>query len=493
MSTPNSIIRSFFQVVEENPNKTAIIWKEDSLSYTQLAKWVEAYANFFTAKGVKRGDRILFHGQTSLRFPAIYLACHRIGAVAVPVDARMAPAERNELFIQIEPAIALFPGSLETSFAVEELDQDIDTHQPGVINPFPEGNEIADILFTTGTTGSRKGVQLTHENIFAGATNSNEFIGNTPDDKEIIPLPLHHAFGLRRLRVNLMMGATAILEEGFMFPQRFFDHISEGATGLCMVPTGFQVVKKLMKDRYIPHFRKLRYIEFGSMPMPADQKRELAEQLPSTRICMHYGLTEVAANIFTEFHDDIDHLDTLGKPSPNVDVAIMNESMTPLPNGEIGEIAVRGSIQTPGYWNDPERSHQVLVDGWFKTGDLGLQQDSGHIEMKGRNDDVMNIGGKKVFPQEIERQIQQHPSVQDCACVSIGNDLLGEQIHAFIMTRSEQLSRQEWVPFLRESLDSYKIPAQFTYVNSIPYTSTGKKKREALITKRDIKKPGTSE
>lgn len=136
MSTPNSIIQSFFQVVEENPNKIAIIWKDESLSYRQLAQWVEAYAHFFTAKGLKRGDRILFHGQTSLRFPAIYLACHRIGAVAVPVDARMAPGKRNELFIQIEPAIALFPGSLETSFAFEELDQDIDTHQPGVINPF---------------------------------------------------------------------------------------------------------------------------------------------------------------------------------------------------------------------------------------------------------------------------------------------------------------------------------------------------------------------
>ena len=199
MSTPNSIIQSFFQVVEENPNKTAVIWKDHSLSYTQLAQWVEAYAYFFKAKGVKRGDRILFHGQTSLRYPAIYLACHRIGAVAVPVDARMAPVERNELFIQIEPALALFPGSLETSFAFEELDQDIGTYQPGVINTFPEGNEIADILFTTGTTGSRKGVQLTHENILAAAANTNEFIGNTPHDKEIIPLPLHHAFGLRRL------------------------------------------------------------------------------------------------------------------------------------------------------------------------------------------------------------------------------------------------------------------------------------------------------
>ena len=489
MSTPKSIIQSFVQVVEENPNKTAIIWKEDSLSYTQLAQWVEAYAYFFTAKGVKRGDRILFHGQTSLRFPAIYLACHRIGAVAVPVDARMAPAERNELFNQIEPAIALFPVSLETSFAFEELDQGIETHQPEVINPFPEGNEMADILFTTGTTGSRKGVQLTHENIFAGAANSNEFIGNTPHDKEIIPLPLHHAFGLRRLRVNLMMGATAILEEGFMFPQRFFDHISEGATGLCMVPTGFQVVKKLMKNRYIPYFQKLNYIEFGSMPMLAEQKRELAEQLPSTRICMHYGLTEVAANIFTEFHDDAAHLDTLGKPSPNVDVAVMDASMNPVSVGELGEIAVRGSIQTPGYWNDPERSQQVLVNGWFRTGDLAILTPSGHIQMKGRNDDVINIGGKKVFPQEIEQYLMSHPSVQDCACCSVVNELMGEQIQAFIVSNDTKLSTQEWVNILRESLDSYKIPTQFEYVDSIPYTNTGKKKREALVNERAHKKP----
>ena len=232
-----------------------------------------------------------------------------------------------------------------------------------------------------------------------------------------------------------------------------------------------------MKDRYIPHFRKLRYIEFGSMPMPAEQKRELAEQLPSTRICMHYGLTEVAANIFTEFHDDIDYLDTLGKPSPNVDVAIMNESMISLPNGEIGEIAVRGSIQTPGYWNDPERSHQVLVNGWFKTGDLGLQQDSGHIQMKGRNDDVMNIGGKKVFPQEIEHQIQQHPSVQDCACVSIENDLLGEQIHAFIISRSEQLSRQEWVPFCVNRSIHLKFRRSLPMLIAYPIPALVRKKR----------------
>ena len=120
-----------------------------------------------------------------------------------------------------------FPTSLEASFLFEDLYQEIEMHQPELTVSFPERNEIADILFTTGTTGSRKGVQLSHENIFAGATNSNEFIGNTHDDKEIIPLPLHHAFGLRRLRVNLMMGATSVLEEGFMFPQRFFDHISE--------------------------------------------------------------------------------------------------------------------------------------------------------------------------------------------------------------------------------------------------------------------------
>jgi acyl-CoA synthetase (AMP-forming)/AMP-acid ligase II len=130
---------------------------------------------------LKRGDRILFHGQTSLRFPAIYLACHRIGAVAVPVDARMAPAERNELFIQIEPAIALFPGSLETSFAFEELDQGYRYSSTRSNKPFSlKAMRLQIFYLPTGTTGSRKGVQLTHENIFAGAANSNEFIGNSP-------------------------------------------------------------------------------------------------------------------------------------------------------------------------------------------------------------------------------------------------------------------------------------------------------------------------
>jgi long-chain acyl-CoA synthetase len=167
----------------------------------------------------------------------------------------------------------------------------------------------------------------------------------------------------------------------------------------------------------------------------------------------------------------------------------MDASMNPVSVGELGEIAVRGSIQTPGYWKDPERSQQVLVNGWFRTGDLAILTPSGHIQMKGRNDDVINIGGKKVFPQEIEQYLMSHPSVQDCACCSVVNELMGEQIQAFIVSNDTKLSTQEWVNILRESLDSYKIPTQFEYVDSIPYTNTGKKKREALVNERAHKKP----
>ena len=156
MSNSNSIIQSFFQVAEEKPHKTAIIWKEDSISYVELRQWVNAYAHYFKTAGVNRGDSVLFHGQSSIRFSAIYLACHFIGAIAVPLDARMAPAERNELHQKIKPALALFPSSLEASFSFEELDKDIEMHRPEVAGFFPGSNEIADILFTTGTTGSRK-------------------------------------------------------------------------------------------------------------------------------------------------------------------------------------------------------------------------------------------------------------------------------------------------------------------------------------------------
>lgn len=151
-----------------------------------------------------------------------------------------------------------------------------------------------------------------------------------------------------------------------------------------------------MKDRYIEYFKKLKYIEFGSSPMKMEEKQELAVNLPNTRICMHYGLTEAAANIFIEFHEAVGKLHALGKPSPNVMVAILSDDGKEKPTGEIGEIGVKGEIQTPGYWEKPELTEKAFINKWFKTGDLGYKDEEGYVFLSGRKDDVINVGGKSI-------------------------------------------------------------------------------------------------
>lgn len=485
MKPPTSIVEGFFREAGTHPDKTAIVWKKQTFSYAEVSENVLRAAYFLISKGVKKGDRVAFYGDKTPLFAYTYLATHLIKAIAVPLDVKL-PEDRLLYLLNLtEPSILLHPTKANDRFPQFPFSEEL--LETGMLEyyDFPKEDDVADILFTTGTTGNAKGVQLTHRNIQAGAVNSNEFIGNDSSDTEIIPLPLHHAFGLRRLRTNLMLGGTVILIDGFMFPKLFFEGIEKyGATGICMVPAGFSVVRKLSKNQYDLYFRNLKYIEFGSSPMKMNDKLELVERLPDTRICMHYGLTEVAANIFTEFHDAGKKLNSIGKPSPNVSIGILNENGEQLERGAIGEIAVKGDIQTPGYWQNPELTEAAFINGWFRTGDLGFEDEEGYIFLSGRKDDVINVGGKKVFPDEIENALNGHESIIDSVCISDieGDDITGEKIKAFIVLEKGNLipDSKQLTQFLRDRLEPYKIPAEYHVIEKIPLTSSGKKQRDKL-------------
>ena len=477
----DSIVRGFFEAADRTPQKIAVYYGEQTISYENLRNDVLRTAQSLDNWSVTTGDRVLFYGEKSIDFICTYLACHVLGAVSVPVDVQMPMDEIAKVYDRVAPRVALFPAIKEWPFSFQEWGGAFKSDTPYQLVQYPDPHEVADLLFTTGTTGQKKGVLLTHQNIWAGATNSNAFIGNTSEDSEIIPLPLHHAFGLRRLRTNLMLGSSVHLIQGFMLPKRIAEAIALGATGICMVPSGLEVIKKLTKNTYDTSLSKLSYIEFGSMPMDLELKGELIERLPNTKLCMHYGLTEVAANIFIEFHQDRDHLHTLGRPSPNVGIGIMSESGQLLPQGNLGEIVVKGTVQTPGYWNDDNLTKHSRKNGWFRTGDLGVITPEGYVQLKGRNDDIINVGGKKVFPQEIEDVINQHPDISDSICISVSARLLGEQVKAYVvMEPKRSLHKEALIEFLRAFLEPYKIPVYFEEITSIPTTSSGKKKRDAL-------------
>lgn len=481
---PNSIVEGFFNSAELNPSKTALIFKNEEIDYRQVAINVRKVAGFLESKGVVAGDRVIFYGQKHPLFAYTYLAIHALNAVAVPVDVKLPEDGYHKIVEQVEPALILHKIQNRQNIKQFDFNEALLDGDEAKIKRIPSSDEIADILFTTGTTGGGKGVQLTHRNILAGAINSNQFIGNIGDDTEIIPLPVHHAFGLRRLRTNLFLGATAVLIDGFMFPKLFFEAIEKfGANGICMVPAGFEVVKKLMKDRYIEHFKKLKYIEFGSSPMALETKYELIGHLPDTRICMHYGLTEVAANIFIEFNESQQKLSSLGTSSPNVEVNILGSNEVFCNDGDVGELVVRGEIRTPGYLNNDELTEKTAFNEWFRTGDLGFKDSDGYIHLRGRVDDVINVGGKKVFPAEIENVLESHDLVKESAVIASRSEssITGEEIVAFVVIKQGAVfNRTELIQFLREHLESYKVPSMIKEIGSIPKTSSGKKQRDRL-------------
>jgi long-chain acyl-CoA synthetase len=339
---------------------------------------------------------------------------------------------------------------------------------------------IADLLYTTGTTGNKKGVVLTHANILAAARNITSFVGNGPEDVEVVPLPLSHSFGLGRLRCLAVTGNTMVLEPslgtGAPVVKRILD---TRATGLALVPAGFEILRRMTGDALGQARDHLHYIEIGSAPMRPETRQWLTELLPHTRICHHYGLTEASRAAFTEYHSDAHKLGTAGRAAPNVEIAICDEVGRELPVGEIGEVVVRGGMVMREYWKQPELTQQTFCAAGLKTGDIGYLDSDGYLFLIARRGDLINVGGRKVAPDEIENLLCQLEGVRDVACVAEPDELLGECVKAYLVTE-RMIGRAEVAAFLRTRLEEYKIPQVIEQIASIPRTSSGKIQRQML-------------
>lgn len=483
------IVRELLNNAVKHPKKTAIIADGEEFSYEWLGRRVIATACFLKEHGVKKGERVMFGAVKSVDFALMYFGSHAAAAVAQPVNMKLSSEKLEYIFNQSEPALLWYPeDKLSAEFQAKSFSlQKIENYLPEDIRSFKVDvteEDTADLLFTTGTTGNPKGVELTHLNITAGAVNTNEFIGNTAGDREIVPLPLFHAFGLRRLRTNMLLGGSVVMIDGFMRPDLIFEGFEKwNATGMCMVPAGYGVIRKLTGEKLGLYKDQLKYIEFGSSPMKMEDKKQICELLPNTRICMHYGLTEAAANIFIEFHESYNKLNSLGKPSPNIQIRIGDEQGNALDTGEEGEILVNGDVLMKGYWKDGARTDATFVQGWLRTGDIGYKDEENYIFLKGRKDDIINIGGKKVSPQEVEKVLNALPGVEESACISIDDPsgIRGKVIKAFIVSKNkEDFDVPGLRNALRELLEAYKIPEVFEWISRLPKTASGKLQRDKL-------------
>jgi fatty-acyl-CoA synthase len=340
-------------------------------------------------------------------------------------------------------------------------------------------DDAVNIQFTSGTTGSPKGVTLTHHNIL----NNGYFVGRamrlTEQDRICIPVPLYHCFGM-------VMGNLASLTLGaaMVYPGEGFDPLAtlqtverEKCTALYGVPTMF------IAELDHPEFAKfdLSSLRTGIMagaPCPIEVMRRVNEKMNMRDVTIAYGMTETSPVSFQSATDDPlqRRVSTVGRIHPHVEVKVVNLEGRVVPHGEPGELCTRGDSVMLGYWDEPEKTADVLDEnGWMHTGDLGVIDDEGYCNIVGRIKDMVIRGGENLYPREIEEFLYRHPKIQDVQIFGVADDRYGEELCAWIRIRSgEALTAEEVRAFCQGQIAHNKIPRYVEFVDEFPMTVTGK-------------------
>ncbi len=477
--TRASVVCSICRMAENQPAATALVIGNEAVTYRQLADSIASVAAWYSSRGVKAGDYVALGAVKCKEFIACYFAAHALGATVVNLDPEL-NAERLKYILGVTNPTLLVGVNHENSLPFSAVDTDTVAALPEL----PPTDTVADLMFTTGTTGAPKGVPLTHANLAAAASQINRFIGNNAADVEVVALPICHSFGMGRVRCVLSVGGTVVLVPGFSNVKLLFHTLKAyKATGFAFVPAAWAYLQRMSSDKLAEYASTLRYIEIGSAPMSAEARLHLMRLFPKTRICMHYGLTEASRSSFIEFHSEKAHLNTAGKASPDVLIRIYSPAGELMPTGEEGEICVKGHHVMQHYL-DANPAEKVHFDGFFRTGDWGVLDSAGYLTVLSRTKDIINCGGKKISPEEVEAVLLTVPGVAECACVPMPDPqgLLGEVVKAILVSEaSPRPDAQTLHSVVASKLESYKCPVVYEWRASLPRTASGKLQRRMLI------------
>ncbi len=434
--------------------------------------------------GARAGDRILIVAENCVATAAFVFGASRLGARAVPVNARMTDAELARIVAHATPRVSVFTSGASCDAARHGGQAEGVTTGFGDIriatDPHAiaeDGHDVAVILYTTGTTGAPKGVMLTHENLdFAGAA-SARLRSMTPRDRVYGALPLTHVFGLASmLTAGAVAGAEVQLEARFS-PHALLAALRDGVTVLPAVPQMHALLMKHTAEAGLARLEeaKLRYVSSGAAPLDPAWKRK-AEEFYGLPLQNGYGMTESTAGISGTLNAFGDPDISVGPPLPGCEVEIAAPDAT-----GVGEILTRGPHVMKGYYREPALTAEVLSEaGWLSTGDLGRIDDRGRLHVVGRKKELIIRSGFNIYPPEVEAALNDHPQVVQSAV--IGRARAGnEDILAFVQSAAGGIEPAALAAFVAERLSGYKCPSAIFVVDALPAAATGKILKHKLL------------
>jgi fatty-acyl-CoA synthase len=500
--------------VNEDPRRPFVAFEDRRLTYAQVDAQADALAAALHELGIEAGDRIALTLPNWPEFVVSAFAAAKLGAVIVPLNPRFTPPELQYMLRHSESVAVVtaenwegidylarfeqFLGVLPDlqyvlSVGEEDLWYDDRIHQfedlvsSGEGRAYPRWQGSADepfaILYTSGTMGKPKGVQLTHENLMANAALSADALGLVAEDVVFGVNTLFNAFGIGTGVLGTMVaGASLVLHEGYDPGQALEIVERERVTVFHGVPTNFVLALNApgVEGRDLG---TLRTGVVAGAPVPEELVQRIQRELvPGIRV--GYGMTETGNLVSVNAPDDPrgKQVATVGRPLPETDVRIIDVDGSVLPVESVGEVAVRGPGVMAGYYRQPGETAQVFTaDGYFLTGDLGMVDEEGFLHIIGRRKEMIIRGGFNVYPREVEDRLHAHPAVLDVAVVGLPDEILGEVACACIVpVEGAIVTGEEIREFCREVLADYKVPDLVRFLDSFPLTGSGKVRRVEL-------------
>jgi acyl-CoA synthetase (AMP-forming)/AMP-acid ligase II len=484
----------------DRPGQLAIEYRQRRLSYAQL--WHESgrLAATLRREGIGKGDRVVFLGRNPDLYFLLLYGCSSIGAVFVPLNWRLAAAELGQALEDCEPRLVLadrdFAQLLEGEggqrWPVRKFSIDAQTGAHDLetwlaetaladrIAAEPE--DVAVILYTSGTTGRAKGVQLTHRCLLAPRQAEQELGAwmqwNAPHEKLLAALPLFHIGCLSAAMMAFYRGISVLLMDA-ADPELVLAAIADRRpTRALLVPT---LINTMLAAPRLGEYdlSSLRLILYGGSPI-APQTLSRALNAFRCEFAQGYGMSEVAGTcVFLQPQDhdpaQAQRLLSIGKAGPTADLDVRDADGCPVPEGVVGEIWVRSIGLMKGYWRKPEEDARQIVDGWYRSGDAGYRDAEGYFYLTDRFKDMIVSGAENIYPAEIESALAAHPAVMESAVIGIPHERWGEAVHAIVVLRSGQsATAEELIAFLRTRIAGYKLPRSLEFSAALPRNAFGK-------------------
>ena len=460
-------------------------------TFGRLDEESDRLAAWLLAAGVEPGDRIAVYLKNSPLLVLIYLASAKAGFVFTPINILYRRDEIAHILADSEPkAVFADPESddmVSSAIAGDELQLYLtseiaaaiaSTPRPASL-PAPADEDIAALVYTSGTTGRPKGAMLTQANFAANALNLIEAWRMTADDRLLLTLPLFHVHGLGNgLHTWLALGYRLRLTERFRKETIAEELLDFRPTVFFGVPTMYERLLETPPEVAREIGCSLRLFVSGSAPLPAATHRKF-EELFGSVILERYGMSETLMNSGNPY-DGERRPGSVGEPLPNISIRICDETDAEVPNGKTGELQIKGPNVFSGYWHKAAATEEAFTnDGFFRSGDLGMRGDDGYITLQGRGKELIISGGFNVYPREIEEFLAKQPGVSEAAVVGVYDPLKGERPLAFIVSDAPIVA-EALAAACREGLASFKNPTAFVQVDALPCNALGKVQKHLL-------------